>query len=430
MSLNVLYKTCRPLIFALLASVLLQMEKAQAAVTLNAACEGQSETEIAGESADKSFIVASLSKIFTTQWALEIIGYNYRYETTVYLEPINSTTVNLHIRGGGDPTWGRERLHHLVSELDRLGVRKINQLTFDENFILSWRAQATVIEKVKYYYDFTDLAGAETKIPTTDDVMKSLKAHFVPRKKEYAITVAKAKAAHVDMVSALKISAPKSVAFVESTGFTPSSTAQAIRLPSLPLFQILKLMNVTSNNYLADMLFLQMGGASAFSNFVKTTTLQKHAEQIDMQNGSGYPIKTGETKFYNQASCASIVSALRLIDQHMVAHGYNLQYVFPVASTDPSTLDKYELPANIMIAKTGTVNPTITLAGMVQTSEGPLYFSRLMKTESPQDWPQARALIKTYLLELIETHATPLLSVSTLPVFWVESGPSSTVQPH
>lgn len=414
---------------AALVAIFLIPTKATAAVSLNSACEWTAPKGLSGISSEQSFVVASLSKIFTTQWALQVLGHSYRYETKIYVEPLANGEVDIHIAGGNDPSWGRERMHHLVSELDRLGVQKIRSLTFDESFLLSWRSKASVIDKVDYYFDFTDLAGAETVFPSTGDVEKSLKTHFLPRKKEYENTLAKAKIAQVSMVDILKIQRPTKIAFRTASDFTPSATATTLRLMSLPLYQVLKLMNVTSNNYLADMLFEQLGGAQAFANYLQHSSLAPYHKSFNLKNGSGFPIKSGDNKFYNKASCAGVLASLQWIDNFMGAQSLGLEYVLPIAGTDPSTLDKYELPKDIMIAKTGTVNPTIALAGMILTQQGPLFFSQLVKTETNQDWPEARNLIREYLTELIQGEALPLQSQPLLPLFWAENTTPADAKP-
>ncbi|MCC6137907.1 MAG: D-alanyl-D-alanine carboxypeptidase, partial [Bdellovibrionaceae bacterium] len=177
---------------------------------------------------------------------------------------------------------------------------------------------------------------------------------------------------------------------------------------------------VTSNNFLADMLFHQLGGTKAFREFVASTDLTTHTDSLDIRNGSGYPIKSGETKFYNSTSCSSIVHSLELIDTTLQKTTMGLESVFPVATSDTSTLDKYDLPPGLMVAKTGTVNPTITFAGMIKTTQGPLYFSQLIKTDSAKDWPEARAFIKDYLSELIQTQAVALPYPKPASIFWGE----------
>ena len=53
---------------------------------------------------DKSLTTASIMKLFTTATALELLGPNYRYETTLALDATNSS--RLLILGSGDPTLG------------------------------------------------------------------------------------------------------------------------------------------------------------------------------------------------------------------------------------------------------------------------------------------------------------------------------------
>lgn len=407
----------RPMLFL---AFLWMQATALAAVSVNSTCELSPQNQMSGKSINDSFVIASLSKIFTSQWALEKIGPQFQYETTVHLQKNADDTFDIHIQGDGDPTWGREMMHYFVSELDKIGVRKIRSLSFDENFFISWRAKAKVIEEKNYFYDFTDLAGAETYIPSTTDVRDTLMRHFIPRTAEYLVSYENARRAGIEMIENLTISAPKKVELVHSSQFSNAKYSQTFPLRSLPLFQIVKLMNVTSNNYLADMLYLQLGGETQFREYLKTNSLTSHASAIILKNGSGFPIKNGEKKFYNQSSCAGILESLSSIDRLLKKQNIGLESVFPVATSDKSTLDKYELPPDVMIAKTGTVNPTIALAGMVLTTDGPLFFSQLIKTENQQDWTDARARIKKYLMSLLETKAVDLHYQTSTPAFWAE----------
>lgn len=405
-------------------ALLVMHGSAIAAVSVNSACEWAPQKNISGENINQSFVIASLSKIFTSQWALEKMGPSFQYETVIHLQKNSDESFDIHIQGDGDPTWGREMLHYFVSELDKLGVRKIRLLTFDENFFLSWRAKAKVIENIKYYYDFTDLAGAETYIPTPEDIRQSLLRHFLPRTSEYALSFEKAKLSGIEMTEIFQIAAPKKIAFLESNKFS-SSGAKTISILSLPLYQIIKLMNITSNNYLADRIYLQLGGESQFRDYLTQSPLSPHEDVVHLKNGSGFPIKMGENKFYNQASCSSILTSLSTMTKTLEPYQLGLESVFPVATSDKSTLDKYQLPADVMVAKTGTVSPTIALAGMVLTIDGPLFFSQLIKTESSKDWPAARTLIKDYLLNVIKTSASPLQYQNTAATFW--GGGNATV---
>jgi serine-type D-Ala-D-Ala carboxypeptidase/endopeptidase (penicillin-binding protein 4) len=401
----------------LLFIILVIHGSAMGAVSVNATCEWAPQKNISGDNINNSFVIASLSKIFTSQWSIEKIGPFFQYETIIHIQKNLDDSFNVHIQGDGDPTWGREMLHFFVSELDKIGIQKIRKLSFDEKFFLSWRSKAKVIDNVDHYYDFTDLAGAETYIPTPEDVRESLLLHFLPRSDEYNLSLENAKLAGIDMPMSLQIQTPKKIVFLERAKFSKSGS-KTISIRSLPLYQIIKLMNITSNNYLADMLYYQLGGESQFRDYLAKSALAPHETVINLKNGSGFPIETNDTKFYNQASCASILTSLSTLHTTLKQYQLGLESVFPVANSDKSTLDKYELPTDTMVAKTGTVKPTIALAGMVLAQEGPLFFSQLVKTESSKDWPEARQLIKNYVLKLIDMSTTPLQYQNTSATFW------------
>lgn len=86
--------------------------------------------------ADQSFVPASNTKLLTAAAALERLGPDYRYTTTVYADgPIRNGTLhgNLIVRGRGDPTLGGERqrndptrvLRQWADSLRAHGIRRI-----------------------------------------------------------------------------------------------------------------------------------------------------------------------------------------------------------------------------------------------------------------------------------------------------------------
>ena len=89
--------------------------------------------------AEKSFVPASNTKLFTTSAALETLGPDYRYTTTVWTdgEIIGNTLVgNLIVRGSGDPAIGGrfhdgEVMHVFESWVDSLRALGITQIDGD-----------------------------------------------------------------------------------------------------------------------------------------------------------------------------------------------------------------------------------------------------------------------------------------------------------
>jgi serine-type D-Ala-D-Ala carboxypeptidase/endopeptidase (penicillin-binding protein 4) len=88
---------------------------------------------------EKSFIPASLMKLITSAAALELLGPQYTFKTTVgYTGTLDKSsgrlTGNIVIRGGGDPALGSkffsDHYHDFLSswtkEIKKLGIKKIN----------------------------------------------------------------------------------------------------------------------------------------------------------------------------------------------------------------------------------------------------------------------------------------------------------------
>jgi len=86
------------------------------------------------------FNPASVSKLVTASAAIDLLGVDYRFATTVFIDGAldrDSGRVrgNLYIRGGGDPGFLAERLWLFVQHLAHLGIRRIERdLVLDDSF--------------------------------------------------------------------------------------------------------------------------------------------------------------------------------------------------------------------------------------------------------------------------------------------------------
>ena len=69
--------------------------------------------ELVAQNADDSFVPASVAKIVTAWLAIEVLGGDYRFKTSFYLDGDRV----LYVRGGGDPFLISEELAQLASEL-------------------------------------------------------------------------------------------------------------------------------------------------------------------------------------------------------------------------------------------------------------------------------------------------------------------------
>ena len=99
--------------------------------------EIQSNTFIYSYDAEREMIPASVLKIVTTATTLELLGEQFRYETSILYdgEIMDSTLVgNLYIRGSGDPSLGSSEtgtdrnkvMYEWVKTIKNAGIRTIN----------------------------------------------------------------------------------------------------------------------------------------------------------------------------------------------------------------------------------------------------------------------------------------------------------------
>lgn len=88
--------------------------------------------------ADKKFVPASLSKIPTAGAALELLGLQHKYVTSVHITgKIENSDLNgdLYLKGGGDPGLVSENYWSIVNELKRSGIRKINGKIYVDDYM-------------------------------------------------------------------------------------------------------------------------------------------------------------------------------------------------------------------------------------------------------------------------------------------------------
>lgn len=93
------------------------------------------------------FIPASTLKIFTSLIALETLGKDYRFETHFFLDEQN----NLYIKGYGDPFLTSENILEIGRKIAELGVARIGSLLLDESSFLLKGETASVENSANPY---------------------------------------------------------------------------------------------------------------------------------------------------------------------------------------------------------------------------------------------------------------------------------------
>jgi serine-type D-Ala-D-Ala carboxypeptidase/endopeptidase (penicillin-binding protein 4) len=285
---------------------------------------------------------ASLTKIATSLAALDKWGAGYQFATEIYTSEsakIENGVLqgDLIVKGGGDPLFVWEEAIAIGNALNRLGIRQVKgNLLVSGNFYANFRTDALV-------------AGEILKATINEKLWKPdlLRQYQVMPK-----GTAKPQVAIAGKVQLL--------------ANVPNSAKLLLRHNSLPLAQIVKQMNVYSNNDIAEMLAQSVGGAQVVAKVAADVTKVPHNE-IQLLNGSGLALE-------NKISPRAATAMLMAIDNRY--QSLRVQDFFPTAGRDKiGTMVHRNLPLGTAM-KTGTLNTVSALAGVIPTRDrGQVWFA-------------------------------------------------------
>jgi D-alanyl-D-alanine carboxypeptidase/D-alanyl-D-alanine-endopeptidase (penicillin-binding protein 4) len=284
---------------------------------------------------------ASLTKVATTLAALRTWGPTYQFVTLVDATgPIQDGVLrgDLIVQGGGDPFFVTEDALALRQSLQALGLRRVTgKLVISGNFFMNFTTNPAVSGKL------------------LKQVFSPPPPKQVGRKRHQAIVPASAQ---------LTIAGP-----VEVVSFCPPTQASLVRHRSLPLFKILKRMNVHSNNAMAEMFTATLGGPSRMVQQAAYAA-SVPADDLHLINGSGLGPQ-------NQLSARTVCALFSAIHRLMIPAKLTVADVFPVSGIDRGTIRRRHLPTYAVV-KTGTLRQVAALAGVILTrTHGPVWFALL-----------------------------------------------------
>ncbi|NJK34704.1 MAG: D-alanyl-D-alanine carboxypeptidase [Oscillatoriales cyanobacterium SM2_2_1] len=300
--------------------------------------------------------VASLTKIPTTLAALHVWGAGHRFITEVATdgELVGDTLRgNLIIGGGGDPLFVWEDAIALGNTLNQLGIRQVQgdliiRGRFQMNFEEDRRDSAARLREGIQFSRW----GAEAQ-------------------KQFQ-TMPRGTARPSVGISGKTVIANQPLTLTGLSGGSPP-VRLLVRRRSLPLWQILKQMNIYSNNIIADSLAADLGGGTAIARLAAELTRIPAAE-IRLINGSGL----GQS---NQISPRATVALLMATHNRAQVEGLTVADLFPMADCRCGTLKNRTLPQGAIL-KTGTLSDVSTLAGVVQTRDRGLVWFALINRGS------------------------------------------------
>ena len=344
--------------------------------------------ELVAQNADKSFVPASVTKIVTAWLAMEVLGGDYRFETKFYLDDKRV----LYIRGGGDPFLVSEELAKLAPELvASIGKELLTGIVLDASYYPS-DLRIPGIEDTTESYDalnsalavnFNTIAAmrkgktvrsAEEQTPITPLAISEFQARGP--KGSGRISLSKNPAVSLkyagELIAAFIERAGGSVKGKITTGTVPEGLKPVYVHKSRPLSEILVQLLIASNNYIANQVFLEIGGTLggpvSLEKSLKVANAMLAAndlaEDIHIEEGSGISRN-------NRFTARGLAHVLDLFAPHAdLLHGHDGG-----------------------LNKTGTMSGVSTLAGYADTkSHGRVRFVISLKANGPLRFQLLKAI--------------------------------------
>ncbi len=318
---------------------------------------------------------ASLTKSATTLAALKTWGFAKRFDTKIAKLPgskIQGDTLvgDLIIEGAGDPLFVWEDAQALAHTLNKMGIKQISgNLQIVGNFAMNYqRDPQKAGELLKQ-----GLSGATLAQSLTAEQLKD-------------VNVIQAQTAKLGNLGKFQVKVAGAV--MVATEMPPNAEV-IIKHRSLPLPDIIREMNIYSNNEIAQMLADSVGGHEQVMQ-IATSLAGFAPQEIQLINGSGLGVQ-------NQIAPHAASQIFRAI--HRLARTQNLTVadLFPASGTDTkgSMLDR-KMPIGTTV-KTGTLNEVSALTGALPTRDrGLLWFTIINRgTQIPQLRQQQDRLLQT-----------------------------------
>jgi D-alanyl-D-alanine carboxypeptidase/D-alanyl-D-alanine-endopeptidase (penicillin-binding protein 4) len=306
----------------------------QATFTQNQGIWIQSGREVLGSHQGYSPLsAASLTKVATTLVALAHWGGDHQFETLVKATGAIENGVlqgDLIIQGGGDPFFVWEEAIALGNALNQAGINQVSgDLIITGDFAMNYESNPFV-------------AGSLLRQALNSDIWSS---DILIQHQAMAPDTPQPKVIIQGVVAALT---PQEVEALAAN--------DVIRHRSLTLTQILKRMNVYSNNFMSEMIADALGGAEQLSQTAAELAAVP-TEEVQLINGSGLGT---ENRISPRATCAMFAA----IQGYLYPQQLTVADLFPVVGRDIGTLRGRELPRHTAV-KTGTLATVSSLAGIM-----------------------------------------------------------------
>ncbi|OKH23749.1 D-alanyl-D-alanine carboxypeptidase [Hydrococcus rivularis NIES-593] len=278
---------------------------------------------------------ASLTKIATTIAALETWDLNHRFETRIYQTGVIHNGIlegDLLVEGGGDPLFVWEEAIAIGNALNELGIRQIKgNLIVTSNFKMNFQSDPR--KSGKLFKQGLDSRRWSSEV-----------------QKQYQTLPQGTSRPQIEIAGTIQVQPS-----------IPDTAQLLLRHQSLTLTQLLKQMNIYSNNVMAEMLGESVGGAAVVSK-IAARAANVSAEEIRLINASGLGVD-------NRLSPRAAGKMLIALDRKLDSQPRSVSDLFPLSGRDRhGTMQWRAIPSGVVI-KTGTLAQVSALAGVIPTKE-------------------------------------------------------------
>jgi D-alanyl-D-alanine carboxypeptidase len=285
---------------------------------------------------DKQVIPASVSKIYTEDFALAKLGPDYTYKTTI----IRKDTT-LYINGNLDPFFSDGDLQKVILFSNKkVGTKKIEHIIFT-NLYINW---------------------SENQIQTKINLQRFIKKSSLFTKK----------------------------ADVTYKAFAYTGLGQKYTLTSAPLSVLLKQTNIFSTNSSSHALFMQLGGHDAFQKYMKET-YGVGEDTVSFQTGSGLD--------GNTTTCGMTIRVLKHLHEYLIKNNIKVEDFLVFPGLDGGSM-KHRMQTTAeetkLLVKPGFIYNHETLTGIMRTKDGFVYFGIFTTYPDTLDVKSARTFIDTF----------------------------------
>ena len=290
------------------------------------------ETLLANHQGTVPLSAASVTKVATTIAALETFGPQHQFITLISATgPIENGQLkgDLIIEGGEDPLFVWEEAVALGNALSQIGIQQVTG-----NLIITG----------KFFMNF------EFDPDTSGNLLKlGLNTKIWPEEAEtqYLTLPAGTPRPQLEIQGSVQVMPSP-----------PANRQPLVRHYSKPLGELLKLMNMYSNNMMAQMMADAVGDAKMVGQ-IAAKTAGVPSQEIQLINGSGLG---EENRISPRAACGMFLG----LEKYLQPYNMSIADVVAIVGEDLGVLEGRRIP-RFSVVKTGSLSRVSTLAGVIPT---------------------------------------------------------------